>query len=434
MTVTENATAITDDDIPRRPPAPDYLVTPDRYYEPGYAKREMDHMWSRVWQLACLEGEVENVGDYVEYQIGPWSVLVVRESQGSLKAYHNVCLHRGRKIKLGSGTARELRCPYHAWTWSLDGQIKDVPERLEYCPFDDADVALREIQVDVWNKWVFVNLDPQAGPLEEFLAPVAEKLEPYDLDQMYVRWNRSKMIGCNWKNSVDAFNEAYHARYLHPEGNGFLNFANYPVTLDGDHSTMTITFGAFDRIANEEPPEWEDVCDGLEFLFGSFGEDTSMVPMLREMEPAPGQELRDLMIPMLKAGMEHQNIDVSKFSDAQLIDNFQVMFFPNVIINAFPFGAWVFRIRPVHGDPNSSRFDMWYFKRVADGAPLPPHDEHRFLDEGESAGLSTDQDIVNLPHQQAGMINPAFPGLRLSTYETRISHYHQVLDRYLGGR
>src|SRR5688572_22389416 len=107
----------------------------------------MERMWTRTWQLACLDSDIPNVGDYYEYTIGPYSILVVRESESSVRAYHNVCLHRGRRIRSDCGNTARLRCPYHGWTWGLDGKLEDVPERETYCAFDDDDYSLREVRV-----------------------------------------------------------------------------------------------------------------------------------------------------------------------------------------------------------------------------------------------------------------------------------------------
>src|SRR6201987_4685464 len=109
----------------RRPPAPDRLIAKERYTSQEFLNRELDKMWSKVWQIACLDSDIPNPGDYYEYRIGLESILVVRGLDEQVRAFMNVCQHRGRLIKQGCGHSTELRCPFHGWTWNLDGTLSD---------------------------------------------------------------------------------------------------------------------------------------------------------------------------------------------------------------------------------------------------------------------------------------------------------------------
>jgi nitrite reductase/ring-hydroxylating ferredoxin subunit len=413
----------------RRPPAPAGRIDRARYTSQQFFDVEVERLWTRTWQLACLDSDIPNVGDYYEYEIGPYSVLVVRTGTDEVRAYQNVCMHRGRKIKCGQGTSDRLRCPYHSWTWNLDGTLRSVPERETFCAFEDDDVRLHDVRVDSWNHWIFVNLDPDAVPLAEYLGDMPALLEPYRYDRQYKWWSRSTVVGANWKNTIDAFNEAYHARSIHPESVPFINYADYEVQLVGDHSCMIVPFGVPDSVALTTPPALDEMLDAMEWSFAAFGEDTALVDALRQMPPGPDQQLRDVMVPLLRGAMAQSNIDVDALSDSQLIDDWHFFIFPNIVINCFSFGYWLFRIRP--RDVDSVSFDMWYFHRVPDEMPLPDPDPNQFIPEGESCGPVMDQDFRNLPVQQAGMHNPTYPGVLLSSLESRIAHMHDVLDRYL---
>jgi nitrite reductase/ring-hydroxylating ferredoxin subunit len=405
-----------------------------RYTAPETLAAEFEHIWPRVWQLACLDTDLPEAGDYCEYEIGPYSVIVVREPDGSLRAFHNVCQHRGRKLVTGTGNLPKLQCPYHSWTWSLDGTLESIPERETFCPFTDDDVALRPVRVDQWNHWVFVNLDPDAPSLAEYLGGLADRLEPYRYERQYKWRSRSTVVRANWKNLIDAFNEAYHARSIHPESVPFIDYTDYEVGLIGDHSYMVIPFGVPDAVSMPSAPDVDDALDAMEWSFAAFGEDTSLVGLLRDMHLTPEQALREVMIPLVKGGMEATNVDVSGLTDDQLIDDWHFYAFPNVVINSFSFGYWLFRIRPHRSDPTLSHFDMWYFHRVPDGVDLPPDDPDAFIEPGESCGAVMDQDFDNVPIQQDGMASPVFAGMRLSSLEARIAHMHAVLDRYLDAR
>jgi phenylpropionate dioxygenase-like ring-hydroxylating dioxygenase large terminal subunit len=417
----------------RRPAPPSHLIDPKAYTDPERLRLEFDRLWSKVWQVACLDTDIPNPGDYYEYVIGNWSIVVVRQADGNLKAFHNVCAHRGRRIKSGCGHSDSLQCPYHLWTWNLDGTLANVPERSTYCEFADGDAALGEVKVEQWQHWIFVNLDPDAGPLMDYLGDLPRILAPYRLDRMYKWHSTSTRNRCNWKAMVDAFNEAYHARAIHPESVTFLNYTDYEVRLHGDHSMMIIPLGLPDVESVPMVPDYQEMMDAMEWSFAAFGEDTALVDFLRMCHLEPGQQLRELMVPLMRGGMAQSNIDVDELDDSQLVDDWHFYFFPNVIINQFSFGYWMFRVLPDPVDPNYSSIDMWYFHRVPDGQELPPPAEHRVIPEGETCGAVMDQDLGNLPAQQAGLLSPAAPGHRLSSLEARIAHMHDVVERYLDG-
>jgi len=169
----------------------------------------------------------------------------------------------------------------------------------------------------------------------------------------------------------------------------------------------------------------------MEWTFNAFGEDTSIIDYLRGVTPEPGQTLRDIVMPAMKAGMEQAGIDISELNEAQVLDDWEYFMFPNIEIHTFAYGSWIFRIRPNGQDPESTIFDMWYLHRVPEGMELPPPVPHEDVPEGASCGAVMDQDFRNLPHQQEAMHSDGFVGHRLSSHETRIWHMNNVLDRYL---
>ncbi|HEY1970051.1 MAG TPA: aromatic ring-hydroxylating dioxygenase subunit alpha [Pseudonocardia sp.] len=435
MTVTEQPStieaAIASGRLPTvRPAAPTDLVAKERYLSGDFLLAELTKMWSRVWQIACMESDSPRVGDYYEYKIGRESILVVRESADSVKAYHNVCQHRGRPIKQGCGNATQLQCPYHGWTWGLDGALKNVPERQEFCPFPDQDAALPEVKLDRWEQFYFINLDPDAGPLAEYLGDIPRRLAPYKLSGQYKWWSRSTIVPVNWKIALDAFQEDYHARYIHPETNSFADYTENPIELIGDHSLLAARFGMPDRLL-EQQPEMADTLDAMEWTFNAFGEDTAMIAALRDMELPDGAPLRDVLLPLIKGGMQQAGVDVSGLSDTQLVDDYEWFIFPNIEIHTLSFGSWMFRMRPNGIDPESMIFDMWYLHRVPDGMELPPAAENIHVEQGGSCGAVMDQDFANIVIQQQGLHSSGFPGFRMSAMETRITHMHETLDRYL---
>ena len=189
-----------------------------------------------MWQLACRLEEIPYVGDYVTYDINDESVIVVRETAERIRAYHNVCQHRGRRLTEGCGTAAKLQCRFHGWQWGLDGQVIRILDRDDWagCPdMGDEDFALAEVKVDTWAGFVFVNFDPHCEPLAAYLAPVPEYTGCFEFEAMRYRWYKSVRLPCNWKVALEAFSEGYHV------------FGTHPQLLDsqGDDVTRSFTFG-----------------------------------------------------------------------------------------------------------------------------------------------------------------------------------------------
>lgn len=414
-----------------RPSAPERLLAKERYLSPEFLALEYDKLWGSVWQVACLDFDIPCVGDFYEYVIGRQTVLVVRQAPDVITAFHNVCQHRGRRIKQGRGNVAALQCIYHGWTWDLAGNLTYIPDREEFCPFADADVALKAVRVERFGPFVFVNLDPDAPPLAEHLGELRTHLAPYHLDRQYKWFSKSTTVAANWKNTLDAFQENYHSRMIHPETGSFVDGVGNTIELIGDHSVLKVPFGTPDQLLGYDP-EFPEVVDAMEWTFNAFGEDTSIIDYLRSVTPEPGQTLRDLVMPAMKAGMEQAGIDISELNEAQVLDDWEYFMFPNIEIHTFAYGSWIFRIRPNGRDPESTIFDMWYLHRVPEGMELPPPVPHEEVPEGASCGAVMDQDFRNLPHQQEAMHSDGFVGHRLSSHETRIWHMNNVLDRYLG--
>src|SRR5438552_2609996 len=195
---------------------PDGFGPKERYTTRDFAELEQTRLWSRVWQIACREEQVAEPGEFVEYTIGDEGVAIVRAETGALHAFYNTCLHRGRRLAEGCGSFADgaIRCPFHGWCYALDGRLVEVPDREEFVGLPD-DLALSPVRVETWGGFVFVNLDPDAEPLLDYLDPLPLLLGPYHLEQMRLRASLSTIIDANWKAVVDAFNEGYHVQGLH---------------------------------------------------------------------------------------------------------------------------------------------------------------------------------------------------------------------------
>lgn len=189
-----------------------------RYISREYHELEKARLWSRVWQVAAHEDDFPNIGDVVPYDIADKSYVVVRTGEDEYKAYYNACLHRGRKLReLRARGLTELRCPFHGWTWNLDGTIKQIPCAYDYNGLKRSEQSLPEVKVGRWGRFVFVNPDPQCEALEDFLGDLDGQFELLPYTRLYKAVHVGKVIKANWKVVQEAFMESYHVLMTHPQ-------------------------------------------------------------------------------------------------------------------------------------------------------------------------------------------------------------------------
>ena len=186
--------------IPFRITNPERIPTA-RYHDPEFFDLERQRLWPHVWQMACRLEEIPNVGDYVEYRILNRSVLVVRTKAG-IKAFHNVCRHRGVKLASGRGNCRTkgFICPFHGWRWNMDGENTFVFGRQIFSEenLEQAELNLAPCRVELWGGSAFINFDDDAPSLIDALGPVAERLSARNLDQLRMEWWYATELPTNW--------------------------------------------------------------------------------------------------------------------------------------------------------------------------------------------------------------------------------------------
>jgi phenylpropionate dioxygenase-like ring-hydroxylating dioxygenase large terminal subunit len=205
-----------------------HLDTAPRSYDdstsPEFFERERDAIFRRTWLNVGRVEQLPRNGAYFtkELDAARTSIVVVRDMAGEIRAFHNMCRHRGNKLVWNdypkeevSGACRQFTCKYHGWRYDLEGALTFVQQESEFFDLDKADFGLAPVKVDVWEGFVFVNLDPDAGPLRDFMGRLGAGLEGYRFDLMTQKHTYRAEIGANWKLFIDAFMEFYHAPVLH---------------------------------------------------------------------------------------------------------------------------------------------------------------------------------------------------------------------------
>jgi choline monooxygenase len=214
---------------------------PARWYlDPDMLDRERGGIFARTWQPAGLAKSVAAPGTYLTAEIAGEPVVVTRARDGILRAFSNVCRHRASVIADGQGTAASLRCPYHAWTYGLDGRLLSCPEFEGVLDFEKSQICLPEFRVDTWGPYLFVNQDPSAPPLREVFGNIPEEAARIGcpVDQLEFSERRDYVIDCNWKVYVDNYLEGYHLPAAHPGLFRELDYANYRVETHRYYSSQ----------------------------------------------------------------------------------------------------------------------------------------------------------------------------------------------------
>jgi phenylpropionate dioxygenase-like ring-hydroxylating dioxygenase large terminal subunit len=415
--------------------SPRYLGSADvpieRYTSREWHRREVDQLWSRVWQFACRDEHIPAPGDYIVYEIAELSFLVVRQADMSIKAFPNACLHRGRQLKEYDGHCSELRCPFHGFAWQLDGSLADVPAAWDFPHVDQRpnDFTLPECSVGTWAGFVFINPDPRAAPLADHLGEIVDQFEVWDLENRFVEAHVSRIINANWKVAQEAFCEAYHVNATHPQILTYLGDVNSQIDV-WDHCSRVITPGG-----TPSP---------------LLGQDVSEQDMLRSMldvrvdQDAPvvlaeGQTARAVLADMSRARWRAVAGDrVDQMSDSEMMDSIDYTVFPNF----HPWGAYnriTYRFRP-NGDDHRTAIMECFFLSPFKGERPPPAKERKlgvndlWTNAPELGMLAKvfEQDVFNMAKVQKGLETTRKPGVTFSNYqESKIRWLHDLLGRWV---
>jgi choline monooxygenase len=201
------------------------------YVDPRIAELERRTVFSSAWQAVGRAEQVQRPGQFVTANIADEPIVVVRGTDGELRAFYNVCRHHAAKVVTEPcGLASILHCPYHGWNYGLDGSLKGMPEFDGVSNFARSDNGLVPVKAEIWEAFVFVNLDPNAPPLKEFLGGLVNRCAPLSLSRLHYFATKSWDIACNWKVFVDNYLDGgYHVPHLHKALSSVLDYKQYTI-------------------------------------------------------------------------------------------------------------------------------------------------------------------------------------------------------------
>ena len=412
-----------------------------RYTSRAFADLETERLWNRCWQWACREEHIQEPGDNYVYDIGPYSVIVVRSAADRIQAFVNSCTHRATRLLSaeGVGYSPGITCPFHGWNWNLEGKLGPVPGGWDFPHVCAGSHDLQRVRCETWGGFVFINLDPDARPLVEYLEVLPEHFRHFPLERRRVRLHVQKTLPANWKAAQEAFMEAYHNFETHDAPNG----ANAQYDIFGKYVSRFIhNIGNYsaESLADYPGDKWRDPPLGeneLLRMLSVLGLEQEEVPAGETARGVAAEDLRRLIGRALQ-------VDLSAVSDSLMLDSIEYHLFPNMFFFPGITVPMAYRFRPNGDDVDSSLFDLLVLEPLPEGAAHPEPPEPIKLGvaqsytEAEALGWLApvyDEDTGNLALQQQGLKASRKPGITLGNYqEARIRRVHLTLDEFLQGQ
>jgi len=362
-----------------------------RYVDDEFWEIERRHLWTKVWVLAGRVEDLPGAGDFVTFDdLGP-PVVLVRGRDLVIRAFYNTCQHRGAPVvRENRGSTRLLRCQYHSWSYDIEsGRLVSVPDERDFVDLDKESRCLPTLRCEVWDGWIFVNQDPDAMPLAEWLGPIPDELAELEGPRLRSISRESHVVPCNWKVTAEAFLEVYHFRHIHGREGESL--------LDNRGAVMSLLPNGCSRM---------------------------VTPYSRAAWTAIGMNNFDDFVHLVAPGFD----DVDGVNDMIRCTSTAYSVFPNLITpiasNGFPFITFW----PI--DRTTTRIDWTHYAPVdfdpADGLPEP------WRARLANFARIMDEDFWNMAPMQKSLESPALRGVPINYQERRIWHFHEQIDRLVG--
>jgi len=424
---------------------------------PEYLKEEKQHLWPRVWQHAGRVEEIPNVGDYLTYEVADESVIVIRTGADTVKAFHNVCAHRGRRLvntpadqNGARGNTRKFVCGFHAWSYDIEGNNTFILDDQDWNgALENQCTSLTAVRVETWGGWLFINMDPDCEPLEAFLGEAARRLNPFQLERMRYKWRQWVVFDCNWKTAIEAFMEPYHVAGTHtqllkwgqyyaysqaygPHGVSGFDERDKSMKMEQSSSITRVGKGADPRVSTYELQK--EIYETVNNASSTLTLVNAAKRLVDELpEETPPQEVIAHWMASAKADDAARGVDWPEITPEQMGEaGLAWSLFPNMtILHGITF-ALCYRVRPYGDDPDKCIFESYAIERYPDGEE--PSTEWVYAEAtAEQWGSVLAQDFSNMGWVQKGMKSSGFKGTLPNPHQERkVTNFHRNLALYMG--
>ena len=414
-----------------------------RYTDPRFFELEQAEIFKKSWLFAAHLDEIPEPGCYMKWEQAGEPVVLVHTEQGEVKAFYNVCPHRGARLLTEErGNKKVFVCPFHSWSFRNSGELRTITDEET---FQDAVIChrpgLTPVACDEHAGLIFISMADNPPALPEAIGLPAGYLENYQIDKMRVVRHVRSEWGSNWKVGVEAFYESYHLHAVHPETRGVMGDLNvqYDCYPNGA-SRMIVPLGQ----PSPRQADQATVNEGLKWMLQEAGVDPA------EFE-GTAADVRAAIQQAKRERSDRLGLGYERFTDGQLSDSWATGIFPNVQIGCHPEAVFLMRFVPHDTDPERFWYDTMTLMFPVDdpnycppawmGLPedtdvtgrVRPDTEHFMIDEDPGLGLVLSQDAAFLPSVQEGMRSKAFKGQLWGEQEQRLRHFHVELERRLNG-
>lgn len=431
----------------------------EAYISRDYAAQEMDKLWSKVWQHAGRVEDIPNVGDYFTYEIGEESFIIIRSAPDTIKAFFNVCPHRGRRLldtpcdqNGACGNKVRFVCGFHGWTFNADGKNTFVLDPQDWKgALNEERTSLTEVKVDTWGGWVWINMDPNCVSLVEYLGDAGRILAPFEFEKMRYKWRQWVVYPANWKTALEAFMEPYHVAGTHSQLLKYGEFYAYSKAhgLHGvsgfDERDPALRKAGATSVMRAGGQKGQDprvttynlARENYETVNFAASTETLVNAAKRLVDELPegvtGPEVMKHWMASAKAddaarGVIWPNLTPAQQSEAGLAWSV----FPNMSILQGVTFALCYRTRPYGDDPNYCIFESYALERFPEGKE-PKTEWVEAEANAENWGSVLAQDFSNMQWVQKGQRSRGFRGpLPNPHQERKVTNFHRNLANYMG--
>jgi phenylpropionate dioxygenase-like ring-hydroxylating dioxygenase large terminal subunit len=426
-----------------------------------YLEAEKKLVWPKIWQMVERESDLPNPGDWMTYDVADESIVVLRKDDGTLKAFHNVCPHRGRQLvsvpDMLPGKVHDVRgnnrknfiCAFHGWTYDLDGNNTYILDKEDWHgALTPERTCLSEVKVDTWGGYIYINMDPDCISLKEWMGRAGEILDYFQLEKMHYKWRQWAIYPCNWKVAIEAFLEPYHVAGTHTQ---LLDY--------GDYYAYSKQYGLHSVSSYDTRDEKFKMSESSGTVRAGKGDDprVSTYELIRENYETVNYsastetlvKAASRLVDELPEGVSPAECIAHWRESAKRDDAARGVIWPEVppeiqSESGLAWGLWpnqnilhgvtfalCYRVRPYGDDPDKCIFESYALERFPEGEI--PQTEWTYADPtGENWGSVLAQDFSNMEFVQKGMKSSGFRGALPNPHqEQKVINLHRNLTHFM---